>query len=102
VSAALLERIKDIEHTCAKLHDLNHMQAQRIEVLETQYATAFRERAEAEVALVETRRECATLKAQAESRAKRIYELEQERIVLCEGNKKMAAYCAEMRRHTKP
>jgi phage shock protein A len=54
VSAALLERIKDLEHTCAKLHDLNHMQAQRIEVLQTQ----------------------------CETRAKRIYELEQENLRL--------------------
>jgi hypothetical protein len=66
------KQLASAQATCAKLHDLNHMQSQRIEVLQ----------------------------AQCETRAKRIYELEQERIVLCEGNKKAGEYwqkkCAKL------
>lgn len=57
LSASVVElerQVASAQSTCAKLHDLNHMQAQRIEVLQ----------------------------AQCETRAKRIYELEQEKLRL--------------------
>lgn len=42
--------------------------------------------------LAAAREQIEVLKAQSETRAKRCYELEQERIALCEGNKKAGEY----------
>jgi hypothetical protein len=84
--------------TCSKLHDLNHMQAQRIEALEARLKSAG-------TSLYDTRNFDAMSDAlnvaltQCETRAKRIYELEQERIALCEGNKRLAQRVTQLEAH---
>lgn len=67
----LEQQLASAQATCAKLHDLNHMQAQRIEQLEQDRKAIDLHSADL-IASLKVARE------QAETRAKRIYELEQE------------------------
>jgi cell division FtsZ-interacting protein ZapD len=75
----LCKELESARATCSKLHDLNHMQAQRIEALESRLKSAG-------TSLHDTRNFDAMSEAlntalmQAETMAKRIYELEQQLI----------------------